>query len=453
MSSFSGLTNALAALNAQRYGLDVTGQNISNASTPGYTRQRAEFGEVAPAAGVPSLYATQRGASGVTVTGTTRMNDPVLDSRVRAEHGKNGQTQTAATALSGVETLIDEPSDNGLAAQLSDFWKSWSAMANNPGGDANGLSARNVVLQKGATVAASLNATSGALDRLTQSASDQLNQTVVDVNDAANSLAKLNGAIAVASATGAPTNALADQRDALLLQLADNAGATASLAGDGQVTVTLGGQTLVNGTTATAVAVTSAHQLTVGGAAAGPAGGAAQGLVDAISTVLPGYSAQLDSVAAALSSTVNGAMAAGYDLAGNAGTPFFSGTTAGTISVALSDPTKLAASGVAGGNLDASNASAVANFGTLAGGADGVYQSFVSGLASSVQSASQQATVQSSVTASVDAQAQSVSGVSLDEETTSLLTFQRSYQAASRVLTTVDDTLDTLINRTGRVGL
>jgi flagellar hook-associated protein 1 FlgK len=450
-SSFSGLTNALAALNAQRYGLDVTGQNIANANTPGYTRQRAEMGEVGPVAGVPTLYATQTSSSGVTVTGTSRLNDPVLDSRVRAEHGRNGQAQTVAASLSGVESLVDEPSDNGLVEQLNDFWNSWSALSNSPGGDANGLSARGVVLQKGATVAASLNATAGALDRLTQSNSDQLDQTVVDINNAATSLAQLNGAIGVASATGASTNALADQRDSLLLKLADSAGATATLAGDGQVTVTLGGQTLVSGTTSNAVAVTAAHQLTVGGNPAGSAGGSAQGLLDALTTVLPGCAAQLDSVAAALSSTVNSAMSGGYDLSGNSGASFFSGSTAGTIAVAITDPTKIAASGVPGGNLDASTANAVAGFGTLAGGADSTYRSFVSGLASSVQSATQQATVQASVTTSVDAQ--SVSGVSFDEETTNLLTLQRSYQAASRVLTTVDETLDALINRTGRVGL
>ena len=67
-SSFSGLTNALAALNVQRYGMEVTGQNIANANTPGYTRQRAELAAVGPAAGVAALYATQHPNGSVTVT-------------------------------------------------------------------------------------------------------------------------------------------------------------------------------------------------------------------------------------------------------------------------------------------------------------------------------------------------------------------------------------------------
>ncbi|MBV9821403.1 MAG: flagellar hook-associated protein FlgK, partial [Actinobacteria bacterium] len=86
-SSFSGLTNALAALNVQRYGMDVTGQNIANANTPGYTRQRADLAAVGPAAGVAALYATQHASGSVTVTGTSRLNDPMIDSRARTEHG------------------------------------------------------------------------------------------------------------------------------------------------------------------------------------------------------------------------------------------------------------------------------------------------------------------------------------------------------------------------------
>jgi len=107
MSSFSGLTDAMTALNAARYALDVTGQNISNANTPGYVRQRAELAEAGPVAGVAALYATQHADSTVSVTGTSRLNDPVVDMRARSEHGRNGYLQTAASTLSSVENLFD----------------------------------------------------------------------------------------------------------------------------------------------------------------------------------------------------------------------------------------------------------------------------------------------------------------------------------------------------------
>lgn len=448
-SAFSGLTNALAALNVQRYGMEVTGQNIANANTPGYTRQRAELAAVGPATGVAALYATQHPNGSVTVSGTTRLNDPMLDVRARTEHGDNGYRQTTANVLSSAETLFDEPSDHGLAEQLNDFWNSWAAVANNPGD----LAARNVVLQKAAGLATSLNQSSANLDRLTQSVSQQAAAATAEINTAATALAELNGEIAVASASGTNTNALADQRDGLLLKLSDLAGAQTTILADGTATVSIGGQNLVSSTTATGVALSPANQILVGGTPAGPAGGSLQGLVDSLNTTLPGYAAQLDAVATGLANTVNAGQTSGYDLAGAAGTPLFTGSTAATLSVAVANPANLAASGAPGGNLDGSVALGMSQLGNSTSGADAAYRGMVGTLATDVQRAVQQAAIQQAVTNNVDELAQSSAGVSFDEETTNLLTYQRAYQASSRVLTTVDEVLDTLISHTGRVGL
>jgi flagellar hook-associated protein 1 FlgK len=449
MSSFSGLTDALTALNASRYALDVTGQNISNANTPGYVRQRAELAEAGPIPGVAALYATQHADSTVTVSGTARLNDPVIDMRARSEHGRNGYLQTSAGTLSSVQDLFDEPSDNGLAEQLNDFWNSWAAVANHPGDSA----ARNVVLQKASSLAGTLNETSAALGRISQSLTDQANAAVTQINTATGELAQLNGAIAVGTATGSVDNQLLDQRDSLLMSLADLAGAQATLNPDGTATVSIGGQTVVSSTTATAVSVNGSNQLLVGGSATGTAGGQLQAMLDGLSTTVPNYTAQLDAVAAALASTTNTAQAGGYDLAGNPGGPLFAGGSAATISVAITDPALLAASGTPGGNLDGSVALTMSQQGNSATGADTSYRTLIGTLATETQRAGQQAAVQQSVTDSVDALATSSSGVSIDEETANLLTYQRSYQASSRVLSTVDETLDILINHTGRVGL
>lgn len=452
-SSFSGLTHALASLNAQSYALSVTGDNIANANNPGYTRQRANLTEVGPAVGVSTLYATPAvTGGGVTSSGASRLNDPVLDARARAEHGQNGMAQTDQAALSSVEGLFDEPSATGLSEQLNDFWNAWSAVANNPGGNA-GAAARSVVLQKSAGIANSLNATSAALGRVLDGTSLQLTNSVQQVNSAAAALAQVNGAIAIATATGSDVNSLADQRDTLLLQLSDLTGAQATLQADGTATVVVGGRTLVAGTTTKTAALDATNQLTVGGAPTSGTTGSVGGLINAVNTVLPDYASQLDAVASALASSVNSAQTSGYDLAGNPGGPLFNGTTAASISVAVTDPSKLAASGTPGGNFDASVAQKLAGFGSLPGGANEAYSGLIGNLGTQVQGATQRASIQQSVTTNVDKLVQSQSGVSFDEETTNLLTYQRSYQASSRVLTTVDEMLDTLINRTGRVGL
>ncbi|MEO6701889.1 MAG: flagellar hook-associated protein FlgK [Jatrophihabitantaceae bacterium] len=448
-SSFSGLTNAMNALNAARYGLDITGQNISNANTAGYVRQRADLAETGPVPGVAAMYATQHANGGVTVGGTSRLNDPVIDARARGEHSQNGSMQSTASTLSSVESLFNEPSDTGLAEQLNTFWKSWASVANNPGDTA----ARNVVLQNAASLTGTLNQSSAALNRLTQSVNQQVTDVTGQVNTALGSLAQLNGALAVASATGADANSLADQRDSLMMTLANLTGAQSSIQPDGTATVTIGGQVALTGSTASTLSIGAGNTLVVGGTPAGAGGGTLQGLLTGLNTTLPNYAAQLDSVAAALASTTNTALAGGYDLSGNPGAPLFSGSSASTISVAITDPKLLAASGTPGGNLGGSVALSLAGMGSAAGGPDVSYRTMIGTLATDVQRATQQASVQQSVTSSVDSLAQSSSGVSIDEETTNLLTYQRAYQASSRVLTTVDETLDTLISHTGRAGL
>ncbi|WP_127783043.1 flagellar hook-associated protein FlgK [Rhodococcus sp. X156] len=449
-STFAGISTAMSGLAAQRYALDVTGQNINNAGVAGYTRQRADLASVGPVAGVPSMYSTPHAATGVTIAGTSRLNDPVVDARARVEHGQNGYLQTSAGTLSSVEGLFLEPSDTGLSEELNGFWKSWTEVANHPGN----LDARNVVLVKAAGLAASITATAGALQRLTEGVGTQLAEAAGKVDTSATALAEVNRALTLATATGSSTNALADQRDSLLMTLADLTGAQSTITRDGSATVVLGGRTLVSGGTAATVAAGPGGGLTVAGEApAGRVGGVLGSLSDALATVLPGYAARLDTVAAGLAESVNAVQTSGYTLAGAAGTALFTGTTAATLRVAVTDPADLAASASPGGNLDGSLAGRMAALGTAPSGADARYRQLVSTLGSEVQATSRQAAVQQALTTSVDDLAQAASGVSLDEETANLLTYQRAYQAASRVLSTVDEMLDTLISRTGRVGL
>jgi flagellar hook-associated protein 1 FlgK len=217
----------------------------------------------------------------------------------------------------------------------------------------------------------------------------------------------------------------------------------------------LGGQTLVSNNTVSPIAVNAGDNVTVGGTAVTLTGGNAQAQVESINTTIPAYQAQLDGVASALATSVNTIHATGFDANGNPGGPVFSGTTAATISVAITDPKELAVSATGSGtaDLDTSIAQQIAALSTSKTGADAAYSGLVSTVASESSRATQQATVQDSVTSGVDAIQQSASGVSYDDEVTNLLAFQRAYQASARVLNTMDDCLNELINSTGRVGL
>ncbi len=450
MTSFSGLTNAAAALAAQSYGMQITGQNIANADTEGYTRERVNDVSTGPAPGVPTLYATSPNAAGsVATAGVSRLNDPVIDAHARTQHAQSGYLDTAADTLSNIEGYFDEPSDTGLAETMSKFWSDWSAVANNP----NDSAARSALLSQAQTVTDALNNTSNQLSQLATDTQTSLNSTVDQINTAAQSVAKLNSEIAESQASGLPTATLEDQRDLQLTKLATLGGGQAQFQTDGTVTVTMGGQTLVSGITANTVAVDATNNVTVGGTGVTLTGGQAQADVEALNTTIPNYQSQLDGVASQLASTVNSAHAAGYDLNGNPGGDFFSGTTAATITVAITDPKLVAASSTTGGTLDGGNAQQIGAIGASTTGADAAYRTLVANLGMDSSRATQQATVQDSITSNADAAQASVSGVSYDDEVTNLLTYQRAYQASSRVLTTVDQTLDTLINHTGVVGL
>jgi flagellar hook-associated protein 1 FlgK len=145
---------------------------------------------------------------------------------------------------------------------------------------------------------------------------------------------------------------------------------------------------------------------------------------------------------------VNAGHANGVDLAGNPGAAFYTGTTASTIKIAITDGRQVAAASAGVGGFDGSNADAMAHLTT----ADDAYRAFVAGLGVEAQSANRRADIQNRISSDLDGQRDSVAGVNLDEEMTNMLSYQRAYEAASRMLNAVDEALDTLINRTGLVG-
>jgi flagellar hook-associated protein 1 FlgK len=253
-----------------------------------------------------------------------------------------------------------------------------------------------------------------------------------------------------------------DQRDQLAMTLAESLGGVTRTDPDGTVGVYVGGSALVRSNRAEALRVaTSAGAVQVqwarDGSAVDVSSGTAHAILDAVDVTLPQWSARLDAVANALTTQLNAVHTAGYDLTGAAGLPLLTGTTAATISVALSDPASVAASLVAPvagvASLDAGNADALAAIGAATSGSpDHTYQLLIVDLGVSSQNLALRTSTQQAIVTNTDGARDSQSGVSLDEEMTNLLSFQRAYEAASRVVNAVDSMLDTLVNRTGLVG-
>ena len=457
--TLSSLNTALSALRYNRVAMDVASHNIANVATEGYNRRRVD-GESMGAPVVPARWSTYEGAgSGVRTSSIVRMNDVLLDNRARTEHSSLSYLQLRATALARMESGVGEPGDSGVSAAMADFRSSWQDLANDPGGNA----ARGQVLARAESLAGALAAQAANVSAEMTTQRLTLQGSVAEVDTVAMELAATNRAIATAALDGVDVSDLADTRDVLGLRLAELTGGVGLLQPDGTMTVSVAGVSLVSGSTAGTLRI--ATGVTASG---GPDGspvtfaidhgatsttltadvrGEVGASADLLNTTLPAYAAGLGAVARDLADSVNAVHAAGYDLDGTTGTAFFSydpADPAATLTVAVT-ARQVAASSLPGGVLDGSNADVIGTAGTP----EGSYQRLINGFGTEVASAQRLVRTQSLLTTQVDSAREQLSGVNLDEETVAMLTAQRAYEAAARVMSVMDSVLDTLINRTG----
>ncbi|SDT75931.1 flagellar hook-associated protein FlgK [Actinoplanes derwentensis] len=477
-STFGGLNTALTSLYAQRRGLDVTGQNIANANTEGYTRQRVVM-QAQNANNNPGIYATQDGVgNGVAVQSVERMNNSALDQRSFTEHANSAYHNTRASGYTLMEDVFGEPSDTALQARMQDMWEGWNSVSSN----FDKAAPKSAMLEQAVTVATSLNDASMSLGNQYKSTRAGLDTYVGEVNKAADSIAKLNKEIVLATQAGLTANELQDQRSTQILKLAELAGATATELPNGATSVFIGSAPLVSEFNAREIWVTPGSaqrmedlattevnvQWKDVGTAVGPGGSMGANMeMLARGGTLQSMSNRLDKVATTLAADVNAVHSAGYSSTGVTGLDFFVQGDDDPLSAAnivvnrdlLSDVNKVAVSsgdptgvGTATRILNGNVADTLAELADSKSGADSEYQSMIGDLGVAAQSSIRRRDIQNSVTEQVDAARSAESGVNLDEEMTNLLTYQRGYEAASRVLTTIDSMLDQLINRTGLVG-
>ena len=242
MSSFSSISTALTALQAHRRALDVSGHNIANANTPGYTRQRVDLQPIV-APGTSSFVANAKLAgSGVEIVGTTRLADEFLTARVRSQTSSHADLQARAETLTEVERLLAEPGDEGLSQQLSEMWNAWSNLGNN----SDSLAAKAVLLDKTQAVVDAVASGHRSIQALWSDQRSQAVALVTEVNTLTAQVADLNGAVLAASKDGA-ANELLDRRDQLVTRLVELTGASAHPAPGNQVNIYLDGNAAVAG--------------------------------------------------------------------------------------------------------------------------------------------------------------------------------------------------------------
>lgn len=469
-STFGGMNTALRGLLAQQAAMDVTGHNLANINTEGYSRQRAELSATTPYT-LPAMnrvIPSQIG-TGVQVASFERLRDQFVDSNLRNQFGSLSNSNRALQNLEQMEGAFGEPGAGGLSNLLQSFWSAMDDVAANP----QSAAARTAFVQSADALARGFNAVGRNLQDIQNQASARVDSEIIEVNNLTTQIASLNTAVRDALAMGQQPNDLLDQRDALMDQLSDRLNYTYTTAATGEVTIQFGTTIpimLVDplvppGSTPLTRADLDPPNAYVNGDLTS---GSLFADMDVIQNIVPNiYMANMDALAADLVTDLNTAHAAGFDLAGAAGLSMFNpiGTSALSMAVdagLLANPSLLAAASSWAGTGEPGNGTninnmlaqrAVAQGAPLNASWDNYYASTVADLGTRIQTTQRTIATQEAVVSVLEGRRNEVSGVSLDEEMSNMMRFQNAYNASARVLTAMDDALDTLINRMGRVGL
>jgi flagellar hook-associated protein 1 FlgK len=472
-STFGSLNTALSGLNAARQGSAVTGQNIANSATEGYTRQRVSTSALGPVARVGLFSTGVTPGQGVGVDGIRRLGDTFLDARVRSTSAEAGFFGARTKALDGLEGILQEPGKNGTSAALQKFWTAWQDVANNAGAPAPS----GVLLEEAAALSAKLAHGHTQIEAQFSGDRRQLDLLGSEVNATAAQIAELNAVIRSTLNAGGSANELIDKRSQLTATVASLVGGTARPLGDGTIEVLVGGNVLVSGNSVSPLQVSGGYRLE--DAAAGPVrlewahrpgvpvpldGGRIAGIISTLGPVngaaaggeIAEAAAAYNAFAVKLAESVNAVHRGGGTPDGRTGLDFFrfdpALPAAKGLRVAAAGAQDIAAGKPGAGGKDGSNADAISQIRFAADSPDKLWGGFVTALAVTARTDLQREDLAGAAAASAVSMQLSQSSVDLDEESVSLLTYQHAYQASSRVITAIDEMLDVLINRTGLVG-
>ena len=454
--NFSAFEIGRRALNANQFAIGVTGQNIANVNTQGYSRKSVQFTE-----GAPTSVGRFSIGTGVTIQGVQAFRDNFIESRIQTETGISGKLTARRDALAPVQIALQGTETSGLQNVLTSFFGAFRDLEANP----NSLPLRSITVQKGAQLSSTFQTTRRQVEDVRIGIDEQVRANIDKVNGLTETIADLNVRIRSAENSGGDANGLRDQRTEIVNQVAEITGSRSFENGDGTVTLTIGeGRTLVAGETAFQLGATSVPPLgfasvTIDGNPAQFDSGSFKGLQEAITETISQIDA-LDGLAEQVATRVNALHTGGTDLDGNAGVEFFDTSvpvTAENISInnALTvDPRRVVASPIPQPDQSGTVAGQIANLltdtnttvGSRTGSFSSIYGSIVAEAGEQIRLAESGLQTQGAILEQAIAQRESISGVSLDEEAINLLQYQKAFEAAARFLRVADEMTQTILS-------
>lgn len=462
MSTIGSILNiARGALQSHQLAVRVASHNISNAQTEGYSRQRVRMADAGP-----DVTPVGRLGTGVRIHDISRVRDSLLDVSFRREAGRSAGFEARQEVLSRIEDVLGEPSDTGLAAALDAFHSAWADLANRPSSD----TARELVVRRADEVASTMAGFSQRLDELAHTSRARLTDSVEELNLLSDRIAGLNTVIVREEAGGQTASELRDQRDRLLDRMSELGSLRVIEREKGQVAVMIENVMVVDGGDWKALEARGEPPAVTAGSVTlslAPEGSRMGELVAALHEHIPGVQAGLDELAAALVAQTNGIHRAGYTSDGAPAGDFFDPAfttaremrvlvTAQDVAVSESadapDDNRIALAMAAMRGKPADNELALgywtAGEEQLLGGraTGGFFQGIVTRLASGTRMAEDSAAVFQTLSSQLEMRRQSVSGVSTDEELIRVMEHQQAYTAAARLVTVVDEMLQTVLD-------
>jgi len=439
-----GLTTALfagvQALDASEAALNATSNNIANANTPGYTREVPQFSE-----NEENLIGQTVSGGGVTLDSIQSVRDELLNLQIQQQTSQQSSADTQSSSLQQLQTYFGN-TGNDIASELSAFSSSLTQLSANP----SNAGVQQSVLSAGQNLAQSFNNTASGLTTAQSGADQQVTQTVAQINTLTSQIAQLNAQLSPSVMSSQNGGTIEDQRDELVQQLSQLVGVSISQSSDGEVITTANGSPLVMGSQAFQLQTTTGNNgfqqvLDSNGnnITATIQGGQLGGAIQMRDQVIPGFLNSLNTLASQFATALNTAQTQGYDSTGSKGQAFFTipaTNAAAGLQVALTSGSQIAVSsdGSAGSNGNVANLSAALT-NTLPSGqsAAGAYANLVFDVGNAASNASAQSTAIGQNLLQLTNQQSSVSGVNIDEETTNLIRYQTAYEAAARIVSTI----------------
>ncbi|MBT4761850.1 MAG: flagellar hook-associated protein FlgK [Bdellovibrionaceae bacterium] len=456
-------------MNAQT-GLQTVSHNIANKTTDGYSRQRVEL-----QSNVPVGHGNKRIGMGARTGAVTRTNNSYLEKQITNEGNTLGYNDAKSQVLGRVEQVFNEQVNDGLNKFMGDMFNSFRELSNNP----ESLASRTLVKESADFLAKDFHRVSRQLKDIQKDVDYQLATHVSEVNEITKEIANLNEKIQTVTVSGGPANDERDRRDLLVKKLSEKINVQYAESNTGLLTVTAGNSAIL-------VSGYDQHDLFVSGTVEGKnkqegnfeiffkpnkkgtainvtrqiTKGAIGGLLETRDMKINKYLSDMDDLAYTLGSKMNEVHSLGYDRYNAKSGNFFTGLNgkkgaAQNINVSeriLNDVGTIGAAAVKnspGDNRVANLISSLQQSNLMGGGTntiDDYYNSVVGEVGSVASRVNSEFTSQSNIVKQLKNIRESISGVSLDEETTKMIEFQKSFDASARLIRTADEMMDTVLS-------